>query len=50
VFNDGAALRIAEMDRLLQTSKTFSQFAIKLRAPNTDESEMIVESLYKVLQ
>lgn len=50
VFNDGAALRIAEMDRLLQTSKTFSQFAIKLRAPNTDENRMIVESLYKVLQ
>lgn len=50
VLNDGESLRIAEFQRLLQTSKTFSQFAVSLRSPDADERERIVESLYKVLQ
>ena len=50
VLNDGVALRVAQLARLQQTSKTFSQFAVELRAPDVDESEIIVQTLYKVLQ
>lgn len=50
LLNDGTALWYADLDRLLQTSKTFSQFLISVRAPDGDERKYIVESLYKVLQ
>jgi cyclic-di-GMP-binding protein len=50
LLNDGIALWYADLDRLLQTSKTFSQFLISMRAPDGDERKHIVESLYKVLQ
>jgi hypothetical protein len=50
VLNDGAAVWIAVIERLLQTSKTFSQFVVRLHAPDPDENDMIVKSLYKVLQ
>jgi cyclic-di-GMP-binding protein len=50
LLNDGTTLWLAELDSLLQTSKTFSQFLVRLRPPDGDEREHIVESLYKVLQ
>ena len=50
LLNDGDTLWLAELDHLLQTSKTFSQFQVRLRPPDADEHERIVESLYKVLQ
>ena len=50
LLNDGASLRIVEIERLQQTSKTFSQFVVKMHTPDADESEMVVQSLYKVLQ
>lgn len=50
LLNDGAHLRVAELQRLLQTSKTFSQFQIHIDEPDEEEQERIVQSLYRVLK